>query len=46
MSVYSFGERLPRHVLRTDQVHAILRQPDHALRRGVPARGAEELAKE
>jgi hypothetical protein len=46
MSVYSFGERLPRHILRTGQVHAILRQPDHESRRGVPARGAGQLAEE
>ncbi|MEV5898423.1 hypothetical protein [Streptomyces sp. NPDC052127] len=45
-SVYSFGERMRRSVLREDQVHAILRQPDHGSRRGVPARGAEGLAKE
>lgn len=45
-SVYSFGERLPRNILRTGQVHAILRQPDHESRRGVPARGAGQLAEE
>ncbi|ELP65939.1 hypothetical protein STRTUCAR8_01786 [Streptomyces turgidiscabies Car8] len=46
LSVYGFGERLPRRVLRTDEVRAILRQPDHASRRGVPARGAQGLADE
>ncbi|WP_143658974.1 hypothetical protein [Streptomyces sp. SA15] len=46
MSVYSFGERLTRPILRTDQVHAILRQPDHGSRTGVPVRGAQGLANE
>jgi hypothetical protein len=46
MSAYSFGERLTRPILRTDQVHAILRQPDHGARRDVPVRGAEGLAGE
>ncbi|MEU9787600.1 hypothetical protein AB0H92_42750 [Streptomyces phaeochromogenes] len=46
LSVYSFGERLSRHSLRANQVQSILHQPDHASRRGAPARAAETLAKE
>jgi hypothetical protein len=46
LSAYSFGERLPRHGLRADQVQSILHQPDHASRRGAPVRAAETLARE
>ncbi|MGW2707291.1 hypothetical protein [Streptomyces sp. NPDC001340] len=46
MSAYSFGERLPRPILRADQVQAILQQPDHGSRRGVPSQGAGWLAME
>ncbi|AQW56556.1 hypothetical protein [Streptomyces violaceusniger] len=46
LSAYSFGKRMPSHALRTDQVQAILHQPDHASRRGAPARAAETLARE
>ncbi|MEU6444824.1 hypothetical protein [Streptomyces sp. NPDC047046] len=46
LSVYGFGERLPRHILRNGEVRAILREPDHATRRGVPVRGADRLADE
>nr|BFD88410.1 hypothetical protein StreXyl84_78110 [Streptomyces sp. Xyl84] len=45
-SAYSFGEPMPSNPLREDQVRATLYQPDHASRRGVPARGAESLARE
>jgi hypothetical protein len=46
MSVYSFGRRLPAHLLPTKDVRAILREPDHASRRDVPPRGADRLADE
>jgi hypothetical protein len=46
MSVYSFGRRLPAHIPPTKDVRAILREPDHASRRGVPPRGADRLADE
>ncbi|MFF8940372.1 hypothetical protein ACF08O_37845 [Streptomyces paradoxus] len=45
LSAYSFGSRIPRG-LRTDQVQAILHQPDHSTRRGAPVRAAETLAGE
>lgn len=45
-TAYSFGNRMPRHTLRTDQVRRTLEQPDHAQRRGVPVRAAESLAQE
>ncbi|MDV7220406.1 hypothetical protein [Streptomyces prunicolor] len=45
-SAYSFGERMPSNPIREDRVGATLYQPDHASRRGVPARGAESLARE
>nr|WTB11960.1 hypothetical protein OG546_49155 [Streptomyces antimycoticus]WTB12174.1 hypothetical protein OG546_50375 [Streptomyces antimycoticus] len=46
LSAYSFGKRIPRHVLRGEQVTATLYQPDHASRRGAPTRAAETLARE
>lgn len=45
-SAYSFGEPMPSNPLREDLVRATFYQPDHARHRGVPARGAETLAKE
>ncbi|MCX5256811.1 hypothetical protein OOK27_22190 [Streptomyces canus] len=46
LSAYSFGQRIPRSGLRTDEVQATLYQPDHPSRRGTPARAAQTLARE
>ncbi|MFD7677084.1 hypothetical protein [Streptomyces sp. NPDC060187] len=45
-TAYSFGESMPSHPLREDQIRMTLHQPDHASRRGTPTRAAETLAKE
>lgn len=44
LSAYSFGERMPGHALRPDQVQATLYQPDHASRRGPAGRRTPRAA--